>query len=155
MEIICKAKILMHQSTDSLYYSPTFQKVWHLIDYIYFRSFYTSITNQLPAMIPMMAKEAVVTKCSLLLLWTLPKPSCPKKQLIVGKSLALFKCQLDFIQYIKIKRVCFGIKLNNLTSSSCITLFFSVNSRKRMFPNGNENSDISARERTSFHQLRL
>ena len=74
----------------------------------------------------------------------------PKKQLNVGKSLALLKCQLHFKQYIKTKRVCFGIKLYKLTSSNDTTLNFSVNSRKRMFHNGDENSDMSAPERTSF-----
>ena len=39
----------------------------------------------------------------------------PKKQLSVGKSLELFKCQFHFKQYIKTKRVCFGIKLYKLT----------------------------------------
>ena len=53
----------------------------------------------------------------------------PKKQLSVGKSLALFKCQLHFKQYIKTKRVCFRIKIYKLTSSNSITLNFSVNSR--------------------------
>ena len=74
----------------------------------------------------------------------------PKKQLSVGKSLLLFKCQLHFKQHIKTKRVCFGIKLYKLTSSSGTTLNFSVNSRKRMFHNGDENSDMSAPERTLF-----
>ena len=76
---------------------------------------------------------------------------CPKKQLSVGKSLALFKCQLHFKQYIKTKRVCFGMKLYRLTSSNGITLNFSVSRRKRMFHNGNENSDMSAPERTLFY----
>ena len=74
----------------------------------------------------------------------------PKKQLSVGKSLVLLKCQLRFKQYIKTKRVCFGIKLYKLTSSNGTTLNFSVNSRKRMFHNGDENSDMSAPERTLF-----
>ena len=72
----------------------------------------------------------------------------PKKQLSVGKSLVLFKCQLHFKQYIKTKRVCFGIKLYKLTLSNGIILVFSLNSRKRMFHNGNGNSDVSAPERT-------
>ena len=66
----------------------------------------------------------------------------PKKQLSVGKSLVLFNCQLHFKQYIKTKRVYFGIKLYKLTSSNSITLNFSVNSMKRMFYNDNENSDM-------------
>ena len=53
----------------------------------------------------------------------------PKKQLSVGKSLELFKCQLHFKQYIKTKIVSFGIKIYKLTSSDSITLNFSVNSR--------------------------
>ena len=77
----------------------------------------------------------------------------PKKQLSVGKSLVLFKCQLRFKQYIKTKRVCFGIKLYKLTSSNDTTLNFSVNSRKRMFHNGDENSDMSAPERMPFYQI--
>ena len=60
----------------------------------------------------------------------------PQKQLSVGKSLVLFKDQLHFKQYIKTKRVCFGIKLYMLTSSNGTTLNFSVKSRKRMFHNG-------------------
>ena len=39
-----------------------------------------------------------------------------KKQLSVGKSLVLFKCQLHFKEYIKTKIVFFGIKLYKLTS---------------------------------------
>ena len=54
----------------------------------------------------------------------------PKKQLGVGKSLVLFKCQLYFKQHIKTKRVCFGIKLYNLTSSNGTTLNFSVTTGK-------------------------
>ena len=77
----------------------------------------------------------------------------PKKQLSSGKPLVLFKYQLHFKQYIKTKRVCFGIKLYKLTSSNGTTLNFSVNSRKRMFPNGDENSDMSAPEGTPFYQL--
>ena len=42
------------------------------------------------------------------------------------------------------KRVCFGIKLYKFTSPNGTTLNFSVNSRKRMFNNGNENSDMWA-----------
>ena len=79
----------------------------------------------------------------------------PEKQLSVGKSLALFKCQLYFKQCIKTERVCFGIKLYKLTSSNSITLNFSVNNRKRMFHNCNENSDMSVPERTLFYQIRL
>ena len=71
----------------------------------------------------------------------------------LDKSLALFKCQLHFKQYIKTKRECFGIKLDKLTSSNGTTLNVSVNSRKRIFHNGNENGDISARETTPFDQL--
>ena len=77
----------------------------------------------------------------------------PKKQLSVGKSLALLKCQLHFKQYVKAKRVCFEIKLYKLTSSNGTTLNFLVNSTKRMFHNGDENSDMSATERTPFYQL--
>ena len=78
----------------------------------------------------------------------------PKKQLSVGKSLhALFKCQLHFKQYIKTKRVCFGIKMCKLTSSNGTTLNFSVNSRKKDVHNRDENSDMPALERTPFYQI--
>ena len=77
----------------------------------------------------------------------------PKKHLSVGKSLVLFKCQLHFKQYIKTKRVCFGIKLYQLTSSNGTTLNFSVNSRKIMFLNEDENSDKLAPERMAFYQM--
>ena len=62
---------------------------------------------------------------------------------------------VHFKQYMKTKRACFGIKTYKLTLSMSLTLNFSVNNRKRMFPNGNEYSDISAPERTPFYQLRL
>ena len=65
----------------------------------------------------------------------------PKRQLIVEKSLVLFKCQLQF--------------KHKLTSSNGIKLIFLVNSSKGMFHNDNENSDMSAPERTPFNQLRL
>ena len=58
----------------------------------------------------------------------------PKKELSFGKSLALLKCQFHFKQYMKIKRVYFGIKLYKLTSSNGT----SFNSRKRMFHDGDE-----------------
>ena len=58
-----------------------------------------------------------------------------------------------FKQYIK-KRICFGIKLDKLTSSNRITLNFSVNSKKKLLYNGNENNDISEPERTPFYRLR-
>ena len=74
----------------------------------------------------------------------------PKKQLIVSKSLVLFKCQFHFKQYIKEKRVCFEKRPYKLTSSNGTTLNFSVNSRKRMFQNGNENSDMSAHQKEPF-----
>ena len=54
----------------------------------------------------------------------------PEKQLSVCKSLALFKCQLHFKQYIKTKRVCFGMKFYKLTSSNCAALNFSVKAGK-------------------------
>ena len=62
-----------------------------MIDFIYFRNFYTSTAKQTLAMTPMIEKEAVVTKFpfSLKLYYKL---YYPKKQLSVGKSLALFKC---------------------------------------------------------------
>ena len=50
------------------------------------------------------------------------------------------------MQYIKVKIICFGIKLYKLTSPNGTTLIFLVNSRKRMFHNDNENSHISAPE---------
>ena len=56
----------------------------------------------------------------------------------------------SFQEYIKPKTVCFGIKL---TLSNGTTLNFSVGSKKRMFHNGYENSDMSAPERTSFYQI--
>lgn len=59
-----------------------------------------------------------------------PKLYYPKKQLRVGKSLALFKFQLHFKPYIKAKRVCFPIKLYRLTSSTSIALNFSVKAGK-------------------------
>ena len=65
----------------------------------------------------------------------------PKKQLSVGKLLVLFNCQLHFEQHIKTKRLCLGIKLSKLTSSNGTTINFLVYSRKRMFHNGDENSE--------------
>ena len=51
--------------------------------------------------------------------------------------------------------ICFEIKPYKLTSSNGITLIFLVNSRKEMFHNGNENSNMSAPEKTPFYQLKL
>ena len=75
----------------------------------------------------------------------------PEKLSSVGKSLVLFKCQLHFKQYIKTKRVCFGIKTYKLTSPNGTILHFSVNIRKNMFHNGDDNSDMSAPEITLFY----
>ena len=49
--------------------------------------------------------------------------------------------------------MCFGIKLYQLTSSNGTTLNFSVNSRKIMFLNEDENSDKLAPERMPFYQI--
>ena len=77
-----------------------------------------------------MVKEEV-----LVCLFTDMKHCCklyyPKKQLSVGKTLVLFKCQLHFKQYIKTKRVCFGKKIYKLTSSNGETLnFFQLTAEK-------------------------
>ena len=106
------------------------------------------------AMIPLIGKEAVANKFAFFAGMKLcHKLYYPEKQLSVGKSLALFKCQLHFKQYMKTKRVCFGIELYKRISSNAIALHFSVNSRRMMFHNGDENSDMSAPERTSFYRL--
>ena len=68
MGIIDTPNILKHWFTDSLYDTLTFQKLSHVIDFIYFRNLYTSITKETPAMMPMMGKEAVVTKFTFLLI---------------------------------------------------------------------------------------
>ena len=65
----------------------------------------------------------------------------------------LFKRQFHFKQCIKTKRVCFGIKLYKLKSSNGTTLNVSVNSRKRMFHNEDENSDMSTPEKIPFYQI--
>ena len=69
MGIIYTPNILKHWFTDSLYDTPTFQKLWHVIDFIFFSYFYTSVAKQTPAMIPMIGEEAVVTKFAFLLIW--------------------------------------------------------------------------------------
>ena len=69
MGIIFIPNILKYWVTDSLYNTPSFQKLWHVIDFIFFRNFYTSMAKQTPAMIPMMGEEAVVTKFAFLLIW--------------------------------------------------------------------------------------
>ena len=75
MGIIYKANILIYRSAYSLYYTPTLENLWHVIDFIYFMGFYTSVLCY------------------------------PKKQLSVGKIIVLFKCQLHFKQYIKLKSI--------------------------------------------------
>ena len=64
MGIIYKPNIPKHLPTDSLYYTATFQKLWHAIDFIYFRSFYTLIARKVTAMIPLMEEETTVTRFS-------------------------------------------------------------------------------------------
>ena len=39
MGIIYKPNILKYRSADNLYYTPTFQKSWHVTDLIYFIQF--------------------------------------------------------------------------------------------------------------------
>ena len=154
MRITYTPNILNHWFTGSLYDTKTFQKLWHLIDFIFFRTFNTLMARQTPAMIPMMGEEAVVTKFAFLLIWNLVVNfTILKNSWVFANHLFLFKCQLHFKQYIKTKRVCFEIKLYMLTSSYGTTLDFSINSRKRMFHNGDENNDMSAPERTPFYQL--
>ena len=69
MGIIYTPNILKHWFTDSLYDTPTFQKLWHVIDFIFFSNFYTSMAKQTPAMLPIMGEEAVVTNFAFLLIW--------------------------------------------------------------------------------------
>ena len=125
MGITYTPNILSPWLTGNLNDTLTFQKLWHVIDFIFFRNIYTSMAKQTPAMIPMMGEETVVTKLAILLIWsfvvnfTILKSSwvltnhlcylnvifitCyPKKQLSVDKSLVLFKRHLHFKQYIKI-----------------------------------------------------
>ena len=155
MGIIYTPNILKYSFIDSLYDTPTFQKLWHVIDFIFFRNFYTSMAKQTPAMIPMMGEEAVVTKFAFLLIWNLVVNfTILKNSWVFANHLFLFKCQLHFKQYIKTKRVCFEIKLYNLTSSNGTTLIFSVNSRKRMFQMG-VRIGMSPAEGAPFHQLFL
>ena len=54
----------------------------------------------------------------------------PKRKLSVGKSPALFECQLHYKQYTKTKRVCFGMKIFQLTSSNNITSNFQLTAGK-------------------------
>ena len=153
MGIIYTPNILNHWFTDSLYDTPNFQKLWYVIDFIFFRNFYTSMAKWTPAMTPMMGEESCHQVCLYTDMKLCYKLYYPKKQLSVGKLLVFFKCQLHFKQYIKTKRVCFGIKFYRFTSSNGTTLNFSVKCRKRMFHNGDENSDTSAPERTPFYQI--
>ena len=69
MKIIYTPNFLKHWLTDSQYDTPTFQKFWNVIDFIFFSSFYTSMAKQTPDMIAMMREEAVVTKFAFLLIW--------------------------------------------------------------------------------------
>ena len=154
MGLIYTPNILKHWFTDSLYDTSTFQKLWRdrfnlLQEFLHFngKANFTYDPND--------GKRGC---CRQVPLWNFDMKLChklyyPEKQMSVGKSLALFKCQLHFKQYIKTKRVCFEIKLYMLTSSYGTTLDFSINSRKRMFHNGDENNDMSAPERTPFYQL--
>ena len=121
-----------HWFTDSLYDTPTFRKLWHGIDFIYFRHFYTSMAKQTPAMIQWWERRLLSP--SLPFAYELcHKLYCPKMQLSVCKLLALLKCQLHFNQYIKTKRVCLEIKLYKLTSSNGTTLTFQLTARKVCF----------------------
>ena len=74
MGSIYRPNILKHRFTDSLHDTPNFQKLWHVIDFIYFRGFYAPVTKQTPAAILMMGKEAAVTKFVFLLTWTCDFP---------------------------------------------------------------------------------
>ena len=69
MGIIYTPNILKHCYIDSLYDTPTFQKLWHVIDLIYFRNVYISMAKQAPAVMPIMGKEAIFTKVPFSLIW--------------------------------------------------------------------------------------
>ena len=68
MGIIYKSTILKQWFTDGLYDTPTFQKLFHVIDFIYVRTFYISMAKKTPAMIPMMGEETVVKNFAFLLI---------------------------------------------------------------------------------------
>ena len=58
---------------------------------------------------------------------------CPDKKLSVNESLVLFKGRVKFRQYIKTKRVKFGIKLYELTTFDGIALGFFIYCGKGMY----------------------
>ena len=68
------------------------------------------------------------------------------KQLSVDESLNLFKGWLHFKQYIKTKRIRFGIKLYELKTSNGITLDLLVYPGKGMFSGDDPNSDMPTTE---------
>lgn len=142
MGIIYKSSIMNHWSTDSLYYTLTFQKLLHIIDFSKVRTFTSAANSSYDP------NESKRVSCHQVYPFTdiklCLKLYYPKKQFSVGRSLALFKYQLHLKRYIKSKRLCFGIKLNKPTSRNSIRLIFLVKIRKKMFYNGNENSDMSA-----------
>ena len=71
----------------------------------------------------------------------------PKRFLSVDKSLVLFKDCVHFRQYIKTKRVRFGLKLYELTTSDGITLDVLVYCGTGMFfLEGTEHEDMSSTE---------
>ena len=154
MVIIYIPKILKHWFTGSLYDTPTFQKLWHVIDFIFFRNLYTSMAKQTPAIIPMMGEETVVTKFAFLLIWNFViNFTILKSSWVLANHLCYLNVNFISSSIWKQKRVCFGIKLYKLTSSNSTTLNISVNSRKRIFHNGDEINDMSAPERTPFYQI--
>ena len=103
---------------------------------------------------PMMGKEAVVTTFTFCIWNFVINFTVVKSSWVFANYLRYLNVNFISSSIYK-KRVCFEIKFYKLTSSNGTTLFFSVNSRKSMFHNGNENSDMSPPERNPFHQLFL
>ena len=71
----------------------------------------------------------------------------PGQHLSVNKSLVLFKGRLHFKQFIRTKRVRFGIKNYELCTSDGITIDFIIYCGKGMFSDDDPHSDMPSTER--------
>ena len=105
MGIIYTPNIPKHWFTDSLHDSQNFSEVMTYDNIHLLQQFLHFSGKENSHYYPNDGKRGCCHQDILFTDMKLCRKLCyPKKQLSVGKSLALFKCQIHFKQYIKIKR---------------------------------------------------
>ena len=134
IKIIYKPSASMWWATYSLYFTPIFRRLWHTIDFTYFKRFYTSRTSYDSSYDP---TDDKIDRCHHDYPFTKMKSYCILEGSCALTNHLVYLNVKHIKEYIKTKS---GIQLFKLTSSISITLNFLVNYEKGMFHNDNKNS---------------